>query len=190
MMLEGLERQLDDVGRERDCYLDFLKKIKQQQHDKTPSTTTDDTTNQDQLAADVERLTKQEQDAQATLDIMQKEKQHLEQIYKDLQQEEKDLEREEQAFWDECNNYQLKYQQFQNERDAINLKYDHDVHQLERLQKTVVYNDAFCIVQDGSFGTINGYRLGRLGSHPVSGSEEGESLNSLFFFLLDTGRME
>ncbi|SAL96178.1 hypothetical protein [Absidia glauca] len=175
MMLEGLERQLDDVGRERDCYLDFLKKIKQQQHDKAPSTTTspstDDTTNQDQLAADVKRLTKQEQDAQATLDTMQKEKQHLEQIYKDLQQEEKDLEREEQAFWDECNNYQLKYQQFQNERDAINLKYDHDVHQRECLQKTVVYNDAFCILQDGSFATINGYRLGRLGSHPVEWNE-------------------
>ncbi|KAI8333322.1 autophagy protein Apg6-domain-containing protein [Chlamydoabsidia padenii] len=169
MMLESLERQLNDVGRERDCYLDFLKKIKQQQPSAISSI--EPSTDYDQLAAQVERLMKQEQEAQATLDTMHKEKQQLEQTYRDLQQEEKELEKEEQVFWDECNNYQIQYQQFQNERDAINLKYDHDVRQLERLQKTVVYNDAFCIVQDGPFGTINGYRLGRLGSHPVEWNE-------------------
>lgn len=31
MLLESLEKQLEDVGRERDCYIDFLKKVKDSQ---------------------------------------------------------------------------------------------------------------------------------------------------------------
>ncbi|CAO3577691.1 unnamed protein product [Absidia cylindrospora] len=179
MMLEGLERQLDDVGRERDCYLDFLKKVKEQHQSSTSSTQEVPATiaypEEDQedtsLVTQVDMLKKQEQEALATLETMRSKRQALEQQYDELLQEEKQLEEEEQAFWDECNSYQVQYQHFQNERDSINLKYDHDVRQLERLQKTVVYNDAFCIVQDGPFGTINGYRLGRLVSHPVEWNE-------------------
>jgi beclin 1 len=33
---------------------------------------------------------------------------------------------------------------------------------LEKLERTNVYNDAFCIGHDGVFGTINGLRLGRI----------------------------
>ena len=33
---------------------------------------------------------------------------------------------------------------------------------LEKLERTNVYNDAFCIGHDGVFGTINGLRLGRV----------------------------
>ncbi|KAI8098620.1 autophagy protein Apg6-domain-containing protein [Halteromyces radiatus] len=175
MMLESLERQLDDVGRERDCYLDFLKQVKQQ-GEKTEDTNTTITIptmaeDEEQLTKQVDLLIKKEQEALSTLAQMKKEQQLLDKQYQDLQQEEKELEKEEQDFWDECNAYQIQYQHFQNERDAINLKYDHDARQLERLQKTVVYNDAFCIMQDGPFGTINGYRLGRLPSHPVEWNE-------------------
>ena len=38
---------------------------------------------------------------------------------------------------------------------------------LEKLERTNVYNDAFCIGHDGAFGTINGLRLGRVPSVPV-----------------------
>lgn len=37
----------------------------------------------------------------------------------------------------------------------------------EKLERTNVYNDAFCIGHDGIFGTINGLRLGRVPSIPV-----------------------
>lgn len=47
----------------------------------------------------------------------------------------------------------------------------HDQHQLERLQRTNVYNDTFCIGHDGSFGTINGLRLGRLPNQSVEWAE-------------------
>ncbi|KAI8060350.1 autophagy protein Apg6-domain-containing protein [Gongronella butleri] len=201
IMLENLERQLNDINLERDCYLDFLKNIKQEQEmpsspvnssfaaalssspppnttisspsssSSTATTATHTVKDMEQLQKQVKQLQAQEQQAMAKLDAMRAEYDDLEDQYKQLQHESDLLDAEEQQFWQECNQYQLRYQQFQNERDTINIKYDHDVRQLERLQKTVVYNDAFCIVQDGPFGTINGYRLGRLHSHPVEWSE-------------------
>ncbi|KAI9308942.1 Atg6/Beclin [Cunninghamella echinulata] len=169
MMLEYLEKQLDDVGKERDCYLDFLKKTKQ-----TLSPTdnkNDNDEQQQQLKIEVDDLIKKEKEAMALLDSMKQEQMELEKKYDQLLLEEKQLAEEEEQFWDECNSYQLQYLQFQNERDAINLKYDHDVRLFERLKKTAIYNDAFCISHDGPFGTINGYRLGRLSSHPVEWNE-------------------
>jgi beclin len=42
-----------------------------------------------------------------------------------------------------------------------------DTRTLEKLERTNVYNDAFCIGHDGVFGTINGLRLGRVQGIPV-----------------------
>src|SRR5271155_3561294 len=79
-----------------------------------------------------------------------------------LETESKNLNAEEAAFWRSRNAFSLSLEEFQNERDEVNIKYDHDAKLLERLQRTNVYNDAFCITHDGFFGVINGLRLGRL----------------------------
>ena len=74
-------------------------------------------------------------------------------------------------YWQECNEFQMALQTFHNERDSVNLKYDYDSRQLEKLHKTNVYNDTFCIGHDGHFATINGFRLGRLPTQPVDWPE-------------------
>ncbi len=56
---------------------------------------------------------------------------------------------------------------------------------LETLRKTNVYNDSFRIVHDGSLGTINGLRLGRLPHQPVEWSEINAAAGQALF-LLDT----
>ncbi len=43
--------------------------------------------------------------------------------------------------------------------------------QLERLNRSNIYNDMFYIWHEGSFGTISGFRLGRLGTTPVEWEE-------------------
>jgi beclin len=49
--------------------------------------------------------------------------------------------------------------------DSLKAAYAADSAILDRLENTNVYNDAFCIGQDGPvFGTINGLRFGRLGT--------------------------
>ncbi|KAF7729025.1 autophagy protein 6 [Apophysomyces ossiformis] len=162
MLLESLERQLDDVSRERDCYIDFLKKVKDSRINMQE---------EEALRKEVEELKLAQQEAAEELKKMQEEREALARETKALEVEMKALDEREEKFWEKCNEYQLRLQTFQNERDSINLKYDHDVKQYERLQKTVVYNDAFNISHDGPFGTINGFRLGRLSSHPVEWNE-------------------
>lgn len=52
---------------------------------------------------------------------------------------------------------------------SLRAAYAADVATLEKLERTNVYNDAFCIGHDGVFGTINGLRLGRVPGVPVRG---------------------
>nr|CAG8562869.1 9268_t:CDS:2 [Entrophospora candida] len=83
-----------------------------------------------------------------------------------LEAETSQLDELEENYWKEFNNFHIQLQSFQNDRDSINLKYDHDTKLLEKLHRTNVYNDTFCIGHDGYFGTINGFRLGRLPKIP------------------------
>ncbi|KAG0170172.1 autophagy protein 6 [Apophysomyces sp. BC1034] len=162
MLLESLERQLEDVSRERDCYIDFLRKVKDSRIS---------VQEEEELQKQVEELKLAQGSATAELKKVQEEREALARETEELELEMKALDEREEKFWEKCNEYQIRLQTFQNERDSINLKYDYDVKQYERLQKTVVYNDAFSISHDGPFGTINGFRLGRLSSHPVEWSE-------------------
>lgn len=114
------------------------------------------------------KLTDAENQANETLRRTEEERDELQKELEELEAESKKLEAEEEDFWQKSNEFQLKLQAFHNERDSINMKYDHDAKQYEKLQKTVVYNDTFCIGHSGPFGTINGFRLGRLSTQPVS----------------------
>eukprot|EP01117_Protostelium_nocturnum_P016331 TRINITY_DN6441_c0_g1_i1.p1 TRINITY_DN6441_c0_g1~~TRINITY_DN6441_c0_g1_i1.p1 ORF type:complete len:222 (-),score=50.88 TRINITY_DN6441_c0_g1_i1:48-626(-) len=51
------------------------------------------------------------------------------------------------------------------------MRLDNEASKLKELQKSNVLNDTFFIYYDGHFGTINGYRLGRLPSIPVTWEE-------------------
>ena len=159
MLLESLEKQLEDVGLERDCYIEYLEKVKE-------GRITDDELKE--LEQQVHELKLAEQEALSDLAKAKDEHEAVNKEMEELEAEMKALEDREHQFWEQYNDYELKLENYQSERASINLKYDHDVKQYERLQKTVVYNDAFSISQEGPFGTINGFRLGRLSSQPVN----------------------
>lgn len=74
---------------------------------------------------------------------------------------------------------------FFNEMHSIQLKTQETKRQLDRLRKTNMYNDAFRIWHDGSFGTINGLRFGRLPQCHVEWSEINAAAGQALF-LLDT----
>ncbi|KAI9252269.1 autophagy protein Apg6-domain-containing protein [Phascolomyces articulosus] len=162
MLLESLEKLLEDVGLERDCYIEYLGKVKD-------GRITDDELKD--LEQQVHELKLAEQEALSDLAKAKEEHEAVDKELEEMEAEMKALEEREHQFWEQYNDYEVKLENFQSERASINLKYDHDVKQYERLQKTVVYNDAFCISQEGPFGTINGFRLGRISSQPVEWSE-------------------
>ena len=71
-------------------------------------------------------------------------------------------------FWRTYNDHILAKEQQASQAATLRAAYATGVATLEKLERTNVYNDAFCIGHDGVFGTINGLRLGRVPGIPVS----------------------
>ena len=153
LLLTSLQNRLSSTTKERDAYINFLKTLK----NNAPSPS-------EVRKAESALKATQEEEARAFSELvaLEKEKASLDAEVARLEADSLALDAEEKAFWRDRNAFALKLSSFQNERDALNAAYDHDLQQLERLQRTNVYNDTFCIGHDGYFGTINGLRLGRL----------------------------
>ncbi|KAF7118633.1 hypothetical protein CNMCM5793_008171 [Aspergillus hiratsukae] len=162
MLVDGLQKRLVSATKERDAYISFLRDL----NSSAPSA--------DEIEAAEESLKEAlaaEEAAFEELVALEKEKAALDEEIAALEEESRQLDLEEEKFWRDRNAFALTLSEFQNERDALNMRYDHDSRQLERLQRTNVYNDAFCIGHDGYFGTINGLRLGRLTNPSVEWPE-------------------
>ncbi|KAF9957349.1 autophagy protein 6 [Mortierella alpina] len=162
MLLASLAKQLHDVSRERDCYIDLLRTIN--------SNVASDA-EMKVLEAEIEQIQLDEDSSIRALREIEEQQRAVREEIAMLEQESLELDKEEERYWQECNEFQMALQTFHNERDSVNLKYDYDSRQLEKLHKTNVYNDTFCIGHDGHFATINGFRLGRLPTQPVDWPE-------------------
>ncbi len=153
LLLSSLQARLSSAQKERDAYISFLKSLN----------TTSPTPAQLQKArSSLSSARATEAKAFSSLLSLEKEKGDLDSEIATLEAESLALDAEEQDFWRSRNAFALTLSEFQNEKDALDAAYEHDAQQLERLQRTNVYNDCFCISHDGHFGTINGLRLGRL----------------------------
>jgi beclin 1 len=162
MLVEGLQRRLDAATRERDAYSGFLKQVNA------------DVPTDDEVKDAQEQLAKARADEIAAIEELrklEKEKADVDEEIAALDNEAQALDFEEEKFWRERNAFAMKLAEFQNVRDSVNQQYDHDSQLLEKLQRTNVYNDTFCISHDGKFGTINGLRLGRLSNVTVDWQE-------------------
>ncbi len=153
LLLSQLQTRLATTNKEKDAYITFLKTL-----NNTIPTQAEVSKAQSSLAASKAA----EANAFAELLALEEEKAALDDEVATLEAESLALDDEEQAFWRSRNAFALTLTALQDERDAVNAAYDHDAQQLERLQRSNVYNDVFCIGHDGSFATINGLRLGRL----------------------------
>jgi beclin 1 len=162
LLVAGLQRRLEAATKERDAYVGFLKQV----HAEIP---TEEEIKESQAA--LTKARKEEAVAIEELKKLEKEKAEVDEEIAMLEEEARALDVEEEKFWSERNAFAMKLAEFQNVRDSVNLQYDHDTQLLEKLQRTNVYNDTFCISHDGKFGTINGLRLGRLSNVPVDWPE-------------------
>ncbi|KAJ5140807.1 hypothetical protein N7448_004215 [Penicillium atrosanguineum] len=162
MLVQELQKRLTGATKERDAYITFLRNL----NASVP-------TAEEVEAAEksLKEALKAEEAAFAELETLEREKATLDAEIAKLEDESQQLDTDEDTFWRARNGFSLTLAEFQTERDALNMRYDHDSQQLERLQRTNVYNDAFCIGHDGYFGTINGLRLGRLANPSVEWPE-------------------
>ncbi len=162
IVLDGLQKRQAGVIRERDAYVEFLKKAQ----DDVP---TDE--ERTKIKRDLEDAQQREKTALKELEVLEAEKSKLEDDIAALDAEAEELDEEEERFWQERNAFTADLTAFQQERDSLQTQLAHDTKLLESLQRTNVYNDTFAIGHDGLFGTINGLRLGRLPEHPVEWPE-------------------
>lgn len=161
-MISAMNKKIAALERDRKAYIAFLHKVKN-----------DVSSQEDYDTAEAEVVDLQKQEQLALEELQSVEREHADVLAElaQLEKESAQLDQEEEEFWQERNRVASELEAFQNERESINLRFDHDATQLERLQKTNVYNDTFHIGHDGNFGTINGLRLGRLPKYPVSWDE-------------------
>ncbi|PQE22081.1 autophagy apg6 protein [Rutstroemia sp. NJR-2017a BVV2] len=162
LLVDGLQKRLEAATRERDAYVGFLKQVNAE----VPT--------EEEVKEANDLLAKVRADEAAAIEELKKIEAETAAINEEnaqLEEEARALDIEEQKFWSDRNEFAMKLSEFQNIRDSINSQYDHDSQMLEKLQRTNVYNDTFCISHDGKFGTINGLRLGRLSSVPVDWPE-------------------
>ena len=159
LLVEAYTRRLANATRERDSFVEFLKRVNAQ----VPAAA-----EQDAREADLHGLEDEDSVALDELHELEQTRADMDAEIERLESEARRLGEEEAGFWRDRNSFTLKLEDFQNMRDGVNLQYDHDIRQLEKLQRTNVYNDTFNIGHDGFFGTINTLRLGRLPNQPVS----------------------
>ncbi|KAF9464935.1 APG6-domain-containing protein [Collybia nuda] len=165
ILLTTLQRQLDETKRERDGYIAFEKEVRKERERDGHNLT------REEVDKKIERLKGEERSAIEQLKEAERECQQLDQDLKDMNLDEKALEIEETEFWKVHNEHLLAVEQQNIQLATLRAAYVADTATLEKLERTNVYNDAFCIGHDGVFGTINGLRLGRVPGVPVEWAE-------------------
>ncbi|RMZ81218.1 hypothetical protein DV737_g2647, partial [Chaetothyriales sp. CBS 132003] len=164
LLLQSYTARLAAATRERDAYDGFLKQLEQN----TAASVGEEDAKAEKEVVD---LQKEDEERMQDLVALEKEKSQLEAELAGLEEESKALDEEEQEFWASRNAFDEEMHLLNTDLASLQLKFLHDEQQLERLQRTNVYNDTFCIGHDGSFATINGLRLGRLPGHNVEWAE-------------------
>ncbi|KAF5380616.1 hypothetical protein D9615_004636 [Tricholomella constricta] len=165
ILISTLQRQLDETKRERDGYIAFEKEVRKERDREGQGLTKEEA---DKM---IERLRAEERSTIEQLKETEREREQLDEELRLLELDEKALEVEEAEFWRTHNDHILTAEQQAAQLASLRAAYAADVATLEKLERTNVYNDAFCIGHDGVFGTINGLRLGRVPGVPVEWAE-------------------
>lgn len=118
-----------------------------------------------------ERLESEEEALLTQHAQMVEQKQHFDQTLAQLRAEADELDQEEQAYWQEYNAFTIRRGGFSQDRDCALAVSKRLASQYDMLSSTNVYNDSFYIWHDGNFGTINGFRLGRLPEQQIEWPE-------------------
>lgn len=162
LLVEGLQKRLAVTARERDAYVDYLRRAN-----------TDVPSAEEIKAAEAELAAakKSEQIALSNLEKLEAEKAELDAQLSALEAESRELDKVENEFWAGRNTFSSNLSAFQHERDALTTKHAHDMQVLTQLQRRSVYNDTFFITHDNYYATINGLRLGRLSNPYVDWPE-------------------
>ncbi|GJJ06389.1 hypothetical protein Clacol_000580 [Clathrus columnatus] len=161
-VISMLNRQLEETKKERDGYQAFEKEIRKEKE-------------REERRADIfamkDKLKEEERKVMEELKAAEAERARLDEEVRALEREERQLEEEEADFWRLHNQSLLISAEQTAQVRSLRAAIAADTQTLDKLQRTNVYYDAFCIGNVGIFGTINGLRLGRASGIAIDWSE-------------------
>lgn len=160
ILVDNLSRKLEETKKERDGYIAFEKEIKRErEREKEAKERGEGVENDERI---IEQLKIEEKEVLEELKAAEAECATLEEELAELEREEQALEEEEAEFWQTHNQSLLNASRLSSELLSLQSALTSATQELEKLSRTNVYNDAFCIGHDDVFGTINGLRLGKM----------------------------
>ncbi|KAF8478803.1 autophagy protein Apg6-domain-containing protein [Gautieria morchelliformis] len=163
-------KQLEETKKERDRYIAFEKDIrKEKERERNASSL-------DAIERKILRLKEDERTAVEELKTAESELERLNGNIQALERDESELREEAESvflyiFWWMHNANSLLSAEQTAQLRSLRVAYAADSQTLEKLERTNVYYDTFCIGNIGVFGTINGLCLGRAGGVAVEWSE-------------------
>jgi len=165
ILYEKLKQQLAKVKKENVFYQSYYNQfISDIENNEEESNTERDVVVEEEQINSLKE--KQKSDFE-TLEIMEIQLKELEKEYSKLEQEAKELNELEKEVWKKANLIQLKMDEYNDYKESIEISLSQMSDKLNSLHMANGYNDTFRIEYDGPFGTINGFRLGRLPSHQI-----------------------
>lgn len=182
VLLSNLTRQLEETKKERDGYIAFEKEAKKEKEREKEGLTPQEAERK------IARLKEDKRIAIEQLREAEREREQLAEESRSLEIEEKTLEGEEEEFWRSYTAHLLRSTEQSSQLASLRATYAADSATLERLERTNVYNDAFCIGHDGVFGTINSLRLGRVPGVPVEWAEINAAWGQTLLLLYTVAR--
>lgn len=149
-MTEMIEREIEETRDEKRAFMSLLSRLNQM-----PSRID---TSESQYNTEIESM-------ERNLQLMREESAEIQQ---NLTLE---LELPASELWTRLNRYERDFALFQQDRDTAMMHVREVYHKINQVRQSNVYNEAFYIWHNGPFGTINGFRMGRLHSHEIEWNE-------------------
>ena len=169
---EELDNKLSELEQDKRAYTSALAQLQAAQP-------VDESGREAEEAAEEEEMRRKEEQLMARLRGLQQERLALEYESQQLDDQTATLAQFEASYHTQYQQFLLQYATMQKQQHLLTLQLQHNTQLLQQLQHTNVYDDVFHIGYDGHFGTISGFRLGRLPSQPVDWVETNAALGQV-----------
>lgn len=131
----------------------------------------DDSAKIAEAVRDMEAYDKEVAALEKTLSAMERESHGLKQEMQKLEGQSQKQDGLETEYWEALGSCRIKEHCFIEQRDSIQTQIQAEQQRLDTLSQSKLPHELFCIECDGLFGTINGFRLGRLPNTEVEWEE-------------------
>ncbi|KAG4095678.1 APG6-domain-containing protein [Neocallimastix lanati (nom. inval.)] len=162
---EKLKQNLDKIKKEIVSYQSYYDQLRLNIRNSPEETETEIDINAEE--EEINKLKSKQKSNSETLEMLEKQLKELEIESTKLDQESKELDEREQELLKKANLFQQIMDEYNDNKESVEINLKQMEEKLVQLRKANAYNDTFRIEYDGAFGTINGFRLGRLPSYQI-----------------------